>query len=91
MRAIMSMLGLASALLVSSLGGALAQSAQSGIVDPIRDCQTIRQCRFTKGGSYRGCISTYTCRVCKLVTTRCEIGGVTQNCREMRCGWGGAV
>ena len=65
------------------------QAGPGGLINPIRDCQTIRQCRYTRGGSYRGCISTYTCKVCKLVEARCEIGGRTQNCREMQCSWGG--
>ena len=68
---------------------AVAQSSPPNLVNPQRDCQTIRTCRFDRSGSYRGCLSSYTCRTCKLVPTRCEIGGRTQNCREMRCTWGG--
>lgn len=69
--------------------GALAQGGAAGVVNPQRDCQTIRTCRFDRGGSYRGCLSSYTCRVCRLVKARCEIGGRTSNCQEMRCTWGG--
>jgi len=66
-------------------------SAQPGnnLGDGRRDCQTVRTCRFQRGGSYRGCLSSYTCRVCRLVSARCEIGGRAQNCQEMRCTWGG--
>lgn len=68
--------------------GAEAQSSANG-VSARRDCQTIRTCRFERGGSYRGCLSSYTCRVCRLVKARCEIGGRRENCQEMRCTWGG--
>ena len=68
---------------------AFAQAGPNGLINPQRDCQTIRTCRFEKGGSYRGCLSTYTCRVCRLVRSRCEIGGRAQNCHAMRCTWGG--
>lgn len=66
-----------------------AQSSQPNVVNPQRDCQTIRTCRFERGGSYRGCLSSYTCRTCRLVKAKCEIGGRSQNCQEMRCTWGG--
>ena len=65
------------------------QYGPGGLVDPDRRCQTIRTCRYERGGSYRGCLSTYTCRVCKLVPAKCDIGGRSENCREMRCTWGG--
>jgi hypothetical protein len=68
--------------------GALAQTSGTA-VDTRRDCQTVRTCRFERGGSYRGCLSSYTCRVCRLVKARCEVGGRAQVCHEMRCGWGG--
>ncbi len=53
-----------------------------------RDCQTIRTCQFQKGGSYRGCISAYSCRTCRFVPARCSIGSAKGLCREVRCGWG---
>jgi hypothetical protein len=59
--------------------------------DSSRDCQTIRRCNFTRTGSFRGCISAYSCRTCQLVTARCSIPGATSSnrvCREMRCNWG---
>ena len=68
----------------------LAQaSTTQTTIDGNRRCQTIRTCRFRRGGSFRGCISTYTCRACRMVRTRCDIGGRRQNCHEMQCTWGG--
>jgi hypothetical protein len=46
---------------------ARAQEGPGGYLNPGRDCQTITTCRFQKGGSYRGCLSSYSCRVCKFV------------------------
>ncbi len=66
-----------------------AQSGGVSLANAQRDCQTIRTCRYERGGSYRGCLSSYTCRTCRLVKARCEIGGRMQNCHEMRCTWGG--
>ena len=68
---------------------AIAQTSQGSLVNPQRDCQTIRTCKFERGGSYRGCLSSYTCRVCRLVKASCDIGGRRENCQEMRCTWGG--
>ena len=66
----------------------MAQSGPGGAVNPNRDCQTIRTCNFSRGGSFRGCISSYSCRVCQLVAQRCNIGNQRSNCRQMRCNWG---
>jgi hypothetical protein len=66
---------------------ARAQEGPGGFINPGRDCQTIRTCNFRKGGSYRGCLSSYSCRVCKLVKVSCK--GLSGTCRQMRCGWGG--
>lgn len=67
----------------------LGASAQQGAVaDGGRDCQTVRVCKFHKGGSYRGCISAYTCRTCQLVRASCRVGDRRRNCHELRCGWG---
>ncbi len=55
-----------------------------------RECQTVRTCNFARSGSYRGCLSSYTCRTCRLVAARCQIGALpNQKCQEMRCSWGG--
>lgn len=53
------------------------------------DCQTIVTCRFTKGGSYRGCLSSYSCRQCTFVSARCQIGSTRGTCRKVQCTWGG--
>ena len=71
-----------------SLAAPVARAQQAAGVDPGRDCQTLRTCRFTRGGSYRGCLSSYTCRTCKLVRTRCRVGE-RRVCSEMVCSWGG--
>jgi hypothetical protein len=68
---------------------ASAQAPKAGIANPQRDCQTIRTCRFERGGSFRGCLSSYTCRTCRPVASKCEIGGRSQNCQRIICTWGG--
>jgi hypothetical protein len=67
-----------------------AQEGPGGLLNPQRDCQTVVTCRFARGGSYRGCISAYSCRVCRFVAARCEIGGLAQRqrCHRIRCTWG---
>ena len=67
---------------------AFAQAGPGGMIDPGRDCQTIRRCNFSRTGSFRGCISAYSCRTCQLVAARCSIGNFSSNCRRMRCSWG---
>lgn len=66
-------------------GQALAQVAPGGSQ---RDCQTIRSCNYTRGGVYRGCLSSYSCRVCKFIRTSCTIDGTRKTCQELRCAWG---
>jgi len=53
-----------------------------------RDCQVIRACNFARGGSYRGCISAYSCRVCRFVPSPCYVDGRRGVCQRMRCDWG---
>jgi hypothetical protein len=53
-----------------------------------RDCQTIRTCNFGRGGSYRGCLSSYSCRVCSFVRASCYVDGTRKVCQEMKCRWG---
>ena len=79
---------LALAALMPALSGAQAQQGPGGAINPGRDCQTVVQCRFAKGGSYRGCISAYSCRVCRLVSSRCAVGTAGRTCRAFRCSWG---
>jgi hypothetical protein len=64
-----------------------AQEGPGGLINPQRDCQTIRTCNFRRGGSYRGCLSSYSCRVCRFVRVSCRGGAGT--CQKLRCGWGG--
>jgi len=71
-----------------SASNAMAQAGPGGLVSPQRDCQTIVNCQFTKGGSYRGCISSYSCRVCRFVAARCTPGLAGRVCTKVRCTWG---
>ncbi len=73
---------------VSYLAAVTPASAQSAANPAGRDCQTVRTCQFARGGSFRGCISTYTCRTCRFVNSRCSIGTARGTCRELRCSWG---
>lgn len=86
MRSLALSASLAAVLLMLVPLGASAQ--QGGVADGGRDCQTVRVCNFRKGGSYRGCISAYTCRTCQLVRASCRVGDRRRNCHELRCGWG---
>jgi hypothetical protein len=54
-----------------------------------RDCQVVRTCNFGRAGAYRGCLSSYTCRVCRFVPARCYVDGSQRVCQRMRCSWGG--
>ncbi len=78
-------------LAMSFIGGetrsANAQVSQFSF-DNGRRCHTIRTCQFARGGSYRGCLSSYNCRRCQLVRARCQIGNRRGTCRRMRCYWG---
>ena len=62
--------------------------AQPAGLDPNRDCQTIRTCQYARGGIYRGCLSSYSCRRCRLVRAPCRIDAGRRVCHEMRCVWG---
>lgn len=69
---------------------AAAQQGPGGLVNPQRDCQTLLTCQFARGGSYRGCVSSYSCRRCDFVTSKCTIAGVRGKvCRKLKCSWGG--
>jgi hypothetical protein len=81
---------IAVALVAMPVGAALAQQGPGGLINPHRDCQTILTCQFKKGGSYRGCLSSYSCRTCAFVTSNCKIAGSRgQVCQRLRCTWGG--
>lgn len=66
----------------------LAQAGPNGAINPNRDCQTIRTCQFKRGGEFRGCISTYSCRRCRFVKSNCRIAGDRRTCRQLTCSWG---
>jgi hypothetical protein len=53
-----------------------------------RDCQVVRTCNFTKGGTFRGCLSSYSCKTCRMVASRCSVGTARNTCQELRCDWG---
>jgi hypothetical protein len=82
--------GIVVAALAVTLAGMAAApaSAQSAGFNQGRDCQTVRTCNFSRHGRYRGCLSSYTCRTCRLVTARCTVGSA-QKCQRFVCGWGG--
>lgn len=73
---------------LAALASEPATAQQGPGVGQSRDCQVVRTCNFARNGAVRGCLSSYTCRTCRLVVARCNIGGRTQ-CREMICSWGG--
>lgn len=62
--------------------------AQPATLDPNRDCQTIRTCSYSRGGVYRGCLSSYSCRVCRFVRASCRMDAGRRVCQELRCTWG---
>jgi hypothetical protein len=79
------------ALMVSGLLGMAPwqAAAQSPGINPGRDCQTLLTCQYSKGGVYRGCLSSYSCRVCRLVPAGpCGMGPGARVCHRMVCTWG---
>ena len=54
-----------------------------------RDCQVVRTCNFGRSGAYHGCLSAFTCRVCRFVPDRCFVEGTQRVCQRLRCTWGG--
>jgi hypothetical protein len=71
------------------IGAAMAQEGPGGLINPQRDCQTIRTCNYREGGAFRGCVSSYSCRVCRLVPASCEGMGRRGTCQKLRCTWDG--
>ena len=67
---------------------ASAQEGPGGLINPQRDCQTLLTCNFKRGGAYRGCLSSYSCRTCRFVAARCQSGDRRRTCRQLRCSWG---
>lgn len=78
------------ALLAFGFMGSSAQVAvaQPAGLNPNRDCQTMLTCRYSSGGYYRGCLSSYTCRLCRFVRSTCRMDAGKQVCQELRCTWG---
>jgi hypothetical protein len=78
------------ALIASGLLGFAGQdaAAQPAGLDLNRDCQTIRTCNFERNGSYRGCLSSYSCRVCSFVRNTCRMDAGRRVCQQLRCTWG---
>ena len=78
------------ALLAGGLLGLAAHdaAAQPANLDLNRDCQTIRSCSYSRGGVYRGCLSSYSCRVCSFVRASCRMDAGRRVCQELRCTWG---
>ena len=83
-------------MLIVALGAAAAMvlpvapaPAQPSGLHPERDCQVVRTWNFGRGGSTRGCLSAYTCRVCRFVSARCTVDGPRRVCQRMVCTWGG--
>jgi hypothetical protein len=80
--------------LVVLIGCGLLVLAATGLAAQIippnsqRDCQTIRTCNFTRGGFYRGCLSSYSCRTCRFYRASCTIDGTRRICQQLRCSWG---
>jgi hypothetical protein len=66
----------------------VAHAQQPGAFNQGRDCQTVRTCNFTRSGDVRGCLSSYSCRVCRMVATRCALPGAAGRCEQLRCNWG---
>ena len=62
--------------------------AQPVGLDAQRDCQTIRTCNFARSGTYRGCLSSYSCRVCRFVRASCFVDGSRRTCQQLKCTWG---
>lgn len=86
MRGIMQSIALAMVLVA---GAAVPTTAQQPGANRHRDCQVVRTCNFSRNSPVRGCLSSYTCRTCWFVVTRCSIGIQKGPCRELVCSWGG--
>jgi hypothetical protein len=68
-------------------------SAQTIGTDPSnKHCQTLLTCNYSRGGVYRGCLSSYTCRICRPQPVRCTASDLAtgrRQCTELVCTWGG--
>lgn len=68
---------------------AQAQEGPGGALNPNRDCITVVNCQYAKGGSFRGCVSSYRCKTCRFVRANCSVGDTRNVCRRLRCSWDG--
>jgi hypothetical protein len=84
-------LGVATAVALLGLLAPVSTASSQQMIAPggaQRDCQTVRTCNFARNAAVRGCLSSYTCRTCKLVRSRCDIGA-DRYCQRIVCTWGG--
>lgn len=75
-------------LVIAATGWTAVEAQQAIGSDARRNCQVIRSCNFARTAAVRGCLSSYTCRTCRLVKARCSLGGRSR-CEELVCSWGG--
>ncbi len=66
----------------------VASAQQTTGINVQRDCQTVVNCNFRRGGQFRGCVSSFSCRRCRFVATKCRIGNDRRACRKLKCSWG---
>lgn len=76
------------ALNLVSVVPASAQEGPGGSINPNRDCQTLLSCNFRRDGRVRGCLSSYSCRQCRFVASRCQVGAPRGTCQRLVCDWG---
>lgn len=62
--------------------------AQPAGIDAGKDCHNFRTCNFGRRGAYRGCLSSYSCKVCRFVPANCTVDGQRKVCQRLRCGFG---
>jgi hypothetical protein len=76
--------------LALGLVGFSGQQAAAQSIGPNlnRDCQTVRTCSYARPGVYRGCLSSYSCRVCRFMAAPCRYDAGRRSCQELRCTWG---
>ena len=73
----------------TKMAGAMIVPVQAASSDQGRNCQTLRTCQYAKSGSFRGCVSSYSCRNCRFVADKCSLGPVSGKCQKLVCDWGG--
>lgn len=79
-------------LLVMSAAAPVSAQGVTGTDPRNRRCQTLLTCNYTRGGVYRGCLSSYTCRTCRPQPVRCSASDIASGrtrCTELVCSWGG--